>query len=193
MKKQYREHLDAILPFPAADRDRLIGYFSYRKAPAGTILLSGGEVATKLFFVIRGCLRTYFIKENGSEITSQFFLENQMVASYESAMTSTPSRSYIEAIEDSDIAFITMKHLGSIIRDCEPIRTYFNMFISKRLIYYMKQHASFILDNPEKRYTNLLKESPDIVSRVPQQYIASYLGITPVSLSRIKSRIKKSN
>jgi CRP-like cAMP-binding protein len=191
MKKDVREHLAEQLPFPAADRDKLLGYFSYRGIPAGTLLLSEGEVATKLFYVIRRCLRTYFIKENGSEVTSQFFLENQMVASFESAMTGTPSRSYIEAIEDSAIAYIQVKNLIKTIQECASVRNYFNRFIMARLMYYMNQHASFILDNPEKRYIKLMKENPEIVSRVPQQYIASYLGVTPVSLSRIKSRLKK--
>lgn len=193
MKKDQREHLAALFPFPAADRDRLIGCFSFREVPAGTILLSAGEPATKLFFVIKGCLRTYFIKDNGTEITSQFFLENQMVSSFESAMTSAPSRSYIEAIEDSELAHIPVKNLTKIIIECESVRNYFNRFIMARLIFYMNQHASFILDSPEKRYIKLVRENPEIVSRVPQQYIASYLGITPVSLSRIKSRLKKHN
>ncbi len=103
MKEEYREQIAALFPFPAAERDTLLGHFSTREVSSGTIILSEGEVATKLFIVIRGCLRAYFIKENGSEITSQFFLENQMVSSFESAMTFTPSRSYIEAIEDSAI------------------------------------------------------------------------------------------
>lgn len=103
MKKNIREHWAEQFPFPAADREKLLGFFSFREVPAGTLLLSEGEVATKLFFVIKGCLRTYFIKENGSEITSQFFLETQMVSSFESSMTGTPSMSYIEAIEDSTI------------------------------------------------------------------------------------------
>lgn len=192
MKNEYREHLAALFPFPAADRDKLLGHFSCRAVPAGTLLLSEGEVATKLYYVIRGCLRTYFIKENGIEITSQFFLENQMVSSFESAMTGTPSRSYIEAIEASTIGSIQIKNLGKMIQECTSVRDYFNTFMIARLIFYMNQHSSFILDNPEKRYIKLALENPEIISRVPQQYIASYLGITPVSLSRIKSRLKNS-
>jgi CRP-like cAMP-binding protein len=79
------------------------------------------------------------------------------------------------------------------MREHIPTRDQFNKILVSRLLYYINQHASFILDNPEKRYKNLLQENPELVSRLPQQYIASYLGITPVSLSRIRARLKKIN
>lgn len=163
-----------------------------REVPAGTILLHEGEIAAKLHIVLRGCLRTYFVKDTGAEVTSQFFIESQVVASFESVMTRTPSRQYIEAIEDSVIGLIPIKNIESIIRNSDSAKEHFGRFIMNRLIFYMNQHASFILDSPEKRYVKLLKESPGLVSRLPQQYIASYLGITPVSLSRIRARLKRS-
>ncbi len=163
-----------------------------REVPAGTILLHEGEIAAKLHIVLRGCLRTYFVKDTGAEVTSQFFIESQVVASFESVMTRTPSRQYIEAIEDSVVGLIPIKNIESIIRNSDSAKEHFGRFIMNRLIFYMNQHASFILDSPEKRYVKLLKESPGLVSRLPQQYIASYLGITPVSLSRIRARLKRS-
>lgn len=87
---------------------------SVKRIAPGTILLAEGDIATKLFLVICGCLRTYFIKEDGKDITAQFFVEDQMVASFESAATGTQSRAYIEAIEDSIIAAIPLKTLEKI-------------------------------------------------------------------------------
>jgi CRP-like cAMP-binding protein len=191
MKKEYKNQISKLL---SLDKDRIenfINYISVKEIPSGTILLSEGDIATKLFIVIKGCLRGYFIKENGVEITSQFFIENHMVASFESAMTGTPSRLNIDAIEDSTIGIITMKTLEKVFREHSASRDYFNKLLMKRLIFYMNQHASFIQDNPENRYLKLIQDYPELVSRVPQQYIASYLGITPVSLSRIRTRLKK--
>ncbi len=193
MNMEYKKRLSEFFRINGGDLELLLKKIVVREIPSKTILLSEGEMATKLFLVIRGCLRTFFIKENGSEITSQFFIENQMVASFESAMTGTPSRSHIEAIEDSTIGIIKMKDLENLIMTCDPIKKYFIEHLRTRLMYYMHQHASFILDSPEKRYVNLVKERPDLVSRLPQQYIASYLGITPVSLSRIRARLKRIN
>jgi len=179
--------------FPLDDKnlEELMRAISFREIVPGTILLSEGEVATKLFFVVRGCLRTYFIKEDGKDITAQFFVEDQIVASFESATTGTPSRAYIEAIEDSIVGSIPLKALEVILSKSTVMGDEFSKFLMKRLVYYMVRCSSYILDNPEKRYLNFLEDSPELAARLPKQYIASYLGITPVSLSRIRSRLKK--
>jgi len=191
MKEDDRDRLSKLLPLEQEDFERFYGRVLFKEIPAGTILLSEGETATKIYLVVRGCLRGYFIKENGREITSQFFIENQMGSSFESVMTKKPSRMYIDAIEDSTIGIISFRELERLIAGTPSARDHFDKFLMTRLIFYMNQHASFILDSPEKRYRNLMRENPELVSRVPQQYIASYLGITPVSLSRIRARIKK--
>ena len=187
MKKEYRDKISERFPHFEKLLDKII----VKEMPSGTTLLSEGDIATKLFLVINGCLRTYFIKESGIEITSQFFIEGQMVSSFESAMTGAPSRQYIEAVEDSIIGFIQITKFKKMISESGPGMYHFNKYLISRLIFYMNHHASFILDNPEKRYKKLLQDNPELVSRLPQQYIASYLGITPVSLSRIRTRLRK--
>jgi CRP-like cAMP-binding protein len=191
MKRDYRDQLSRLFPLDDDDLQELLNAISFREIPSRTILLSEGEIATKLLIVINGCLRQYFIKEDGKEITFQFFTENQMVASFESATTGTPSRLYIEAIEDSIIGFISMKALKGIVGKGGSTMDGFNKFLMTRLVYYMNRCSSYILDNPERRYLRLVEESPDLVARLPKQYIASYLGVTPVSLSRIRSRLRK--
>jgi CRP-like cAMP-binding protein len=191
MKEEYKDRILELFPFVGRVFGKASPDIIVKKVPAGTVLLSEGDIATKLFLVIEGCLRVYFIKENGSEITSQFFVEGQMVASFESAMTGVPSRLYIDAVEDSAVVPIPMTSFKKAMTESVPFREHFGKFLVSRLIYYMNQHASFILDNPETRYKSLLQDNPELVSRLPQKYIASYLGITPVSLSRIKARIKR--
>jgi len=187
VKKEYKDKL--LEHFPHFEK--LLNKIIIKKIPSGTTLLSEGDIATKLFLVIHGCLRTYFIKESGIEITSQFFIEGQMVSSFESAMTEKPSRQYIDAIEDSMVGFIDITIFKKMISESGLGMNDFNRFLISRLIFYMNQHASFILDNPEKRYKKLLQDNPELVSRLPQKYIASYLGITPVSLARIRTRLRK--
>lgn len=191
IKQDYREQIFGRFPLNDEDFEDLMRAISFREIAPGTMLLSEGEVATKLFFVVRGCLRAYFIKEDGKDITAQFFVEDQIVASFESATTGTPSRTYIEAIEDSIVGSIPLKALEEILGKSTVMREGFSRFLMKRLVYYMERCSSYILDNPEKRYLNLLEDSPELVARLPKRYIASYLGITPVSLSRIRGRLKK--
>lgn len=191
MREESRNQIVKFLPIDEEGLDMLLHDAMIKAVRSGTILLFAGDVADSLFFVVKGCLRAYFIKENGIEKTAQFFLEGQMVASFESAMTGTPSKLYIDAIEDSEVGFIRMEKLKLLASKSKSIMERFNRFLVSRLIAYMNHHASFILDNPEERYKKLLKENPDLVSRLPLQHVASYLGITPVSLSRIRARLKK--
>lgn len=193
MKKRYKNQISKLFPFNGDDIDGLMSDLSIKEISPRTILLSEGEIATKLFIVFQGCLRQYFIKENGDEITAQFFIENQMVASFESAMNKLPSRAYIETIENSILGILPMSIMETRFGENSSFRDYFTQFLMKRLIYYMNHQSSFILDTPEQRYKHLVKENPELVSRLPKQFIASYLGITPVSLSRIRTRIKNAN
>lgn len=191
IKRDYRDQLRTLFPLDDSSFAELQKVISFREVPSGTVLLSEGDVATKLYIVMKGCLRTYVIKEDGKEITLQFFVENQMVASFESAMTGAPSRLYIDAIENSIVGFFPIKVLKGIAGKDHSMREGFNRFLMTRLIYYMNRCSSYILDNPEKRYLKLVEENPELVARLPKQYIASYLGVTPVSLSRIRSRLRK--
>jgi CRP-like cAMP-binding protein len=187
MKKEYQDKITEFFPHFT----KLLNNITVKEIPSGNILLSEGDIATKLFIIIKGCLRTYFIKENGIEITQQFFIEGQTVMSFESAMTGTPSRVNIDSVEDSIIGIIQVKIIKKVFSENSAARDNFYKTLMTRLINYMNLHASFILDNPERRYIKFIQDNPELASRLPQQYIASYLGITPVSLSRIRTRLKK--
>jgi CRP-like cAMP-binding protein len=195
MKKEYKDEISKCfaIPLDEVGVEKILNVVTIKEVSAGTVLVSEGDIATKLFLVLNGCLRSYFIKENGTEITSQFFIESQMVSSIESSMTGMPSRSNIDAIEDSILGIIQIKDLENMMKGDIPAKDHFIRILLSRLINYMNLHASFILDNPEKRYKKLLHDNPELVTRLPQQYIASYLGVTPVSLSRIRTRLKKIN
>jgi CRP-like cAMP-binding protein len=168
-----------------------VGCFTRTEVPAKTILLDEGETAKKLFLIEKGCVRVWF-NNNGKDITIQFFFENNMVASVESFIKKMPSPVTIETIEPSIVWWIHKKDLDRIleeIKDVPQLRDLFINGIFERTFDYMKHFISSIKDTPQERYLNLLKEKPEIVKRVPQHYIASYLGITTVHLSRIKGRL----
>jgi CRP-like cAMP-binding protein len=161
--------------------------------PAKTLLLKEGQISKKAFLIEKGCIRTWF-NNNGKEVSFQFFFEQEGVSSIESFRKKIPSLYSIETVEPSILHWIHKKDLDSILKDMsseEQINTRFTNIMLERQFNYMRQFMSYIRDSPKQRYLNLLKEKPHIVQRVPQQYIASYLGITPVSLSRIRNAIKK--
>ncbi|CAL1521552.1 Crp/Fnr family transcriptional regulator [Chitinophaga sp. MM2321] len=167
--------------------------FSCIDVPARTVLLKEGEISGKLFLIEKGCLRAWF-NNDGKDVTFQFFFENDTVASIESFRKEIPSPGTLEAIEPSTLWWIYKKDLDRIIEeitDIPELRRRFIDAIFERTFDYMKHFLSFIKDTPQQRYLDLINKKPQIVKRVPQHYIASYLGITTVHLSRIKGQLAK--
>ncbi len=167
--------------------DRFAHLFKRQEIPTKTILLKEGEISKKAFYIEKGCLRAWF-NNNGKDITFQFFFEGEAVSSIESFMTKQPGLFNIESIEPCVIHSISKNDFSKIIDTSPTIRQQIDEQILHRLIFYQKLFLSRIKDNPEKRYLELLKNNPEILQRVPQHYIASFLGITSVSLSRIRNR-----
>ncbi|MCD9016040.1 Crp/Fnr family transcriptional regulator [Fulvivirgaceae bacterium QH1ED-6-2] len=181
--------------FPIDDKKRneYVSYFKLMKVPAKTRLLEEGKISKKMFLIETGCIRVWF-NNNGKDVTTQFFFENNMVGSIESFRKNIPSPVTIETIEPSVLWWIHKKDLDKIMEEIKEIPSLRDMFIDAifdRTYDYMKQFISSIKDSPEQRYLNLIQERPQIIRRIPQHYIASYLGITKVHLSRIKSKLAK--
>jgi len=179
--------------FPLTDDkwNEYIGCFNRIEVAAKTTLLKEGEVSKKLYIIEKGCIRVWF-NHNGKDLTSQFFFENQSVSSIESFMKKFPSPVFVETIEPSVLWWIHKSDLDVIIEEIKEIpelRDRLMNMLFQRTFDYMKHFFSFLKDSPADRYLNLIEEKPQIVKRVPQHYIASYLGVSTVHLSRIKSKL----
>lgn len=161
--------------------------FKEEKFSARKILLREGNISKKAFYIQQGCIRLWF-NNNGKEITFQFFFEGEGVSSVESFRTNQPSLFNIETVEPCTVLSITKKEFLQILDTAPVIKSLLDETIFKRMVYYQKLFLSRIKDSPQKRYEDLIEHQPQILKRVPQHYIASYLGITPVSLSRIRNR-----
>ncbi len=161
--------------------------FEQQTIPSKTILLNEGEVAKNLYFIEKGCLRLYFFND-GKDITFQFFFEESIVASFDSMYGGRPSLFSLESIEPTTIRVIGKDDFYSLINKTPEAKQEYEHKIIERFHTYQKLFLSRIKNTPQQRYEELLMEYPHILQRVPQHYIASYLGITPVSLSRIRNR-----
>lgn len=160
---------------------------TYLSVPSKTILLKEGEVAGKLYWIEKGCLRLFFYDE-GKEITFQFFFEGDFVASFDSLYQRTPSLFYLESIEPTEVRVIERNDFYDLIEHSPLLRQRYEEKLIDRFHTYQQLFLSRIKNTPRQRYEELLREHPDIIRRVPQHYIASFLGITSVSLSRIRNR-----
>lgn len=178
-------------PLDEAHWNAYAGCFNRLEVPAKTVLLKEGAISKKLFLIEKGCIRVWF-NANGKDLTFQFFFENDTVASIESFRKELPSPVVIETIEPTVLWWMHKKDVDRIATDLGEIPALRNQFIEalfERTFDYMKHFFSFISDTPTQRYVKLMEEKPRIVQRVPQHYIASYLGISTVHLSRIKNKL----
>ncbi len=160
--------------------------FIEKDIAAKTTLISEGEISKRIFFVKKGCLRFWF-NNQGKDISFQFFFENQAVSGL---FGREPSMLTLESIEPSTIVILKKSDFDKLLKEIPELKDGFLEIMMQRLENYSRLFLSRIKDKPQKRYDELLKENPMILQRVPQHYIASYLGITPVSLSRIRNRKK---
>lgn len=153
-------------------------------------LLNIGEVCTEVAFISKGCLRYYYAND-GTERTGQFFFENSWMTDYESWLTKQPSPIGIDAVEKTELMVISFKNLESLYDTMPKFERLGRLMAENTIIGIRKRNLSLLNDSPEERYLKLLKERPKVMARIPQHMIASFLGIEPESLSRIRKKISE--
>ena len=159
-------------------------FHSFKK---GDVLLKEGQKTDKSFFVLKGCIRVYYVID-GEEKTTAFYTEMEGF-NPPCILTKTPSENYVSCLEDS-ILVIANEKMGMEMNQKFPKFDTMCKMVSEELL--AKQQINFDefrTSSPEQRYVNLLENRPDLIQRVPQHQIASYLGIKPQSLSRMRARI----
>ncbi|MCG9876009.1 MAG: Crp/Fnr family transcriptional regulator [Leptospiraceae bacterium] len=151
------------------------------------IIIKSGEIVSKIGFVESGILRSFFIKD-GSEITQDFFTEKDILALMRSFLHQQPSVMSYQALQESTIYYISYESLQMMYTKSEKFLNLGRKILEHLLILYEDRVSRMLTMNPEERFLNLVQTMPTIVNSANQKYIASFLGITPESLSRIKAR-----
>ncbi|WP_405173463.1 Crp/Fnr family transcriptional regulator [Paenibacillus sp. FSL H8-0260] len=155
----------------------------------GTVLLRQGDVPSKCFFVLKGCVRQSSIDESGKEVTSNFYTEEQAVSIFNRHQESRPSAYTLTCLEDSILVVGDLIAEQDMLHKHAQLETMIRKMVEENLGEVQDELTFFIASNPEERYKALLQKRPHLLTRVPQHQLASYLGITPESLSRIKKRV----
>lgn len=152
-------------------------------------LLKAGELCMKTAFVNKGCLRAYSTDSNGEEHITQFALEGWWIADLNSFITGEPAMYNIEALEDSELLLIDKSSQEILFNKVPQFERYFRLLIQSSYVALHKRLLSTITDNAEEKYLRMQRTYPDIMQRVPQHMIASYLGLKPETLSRIRKKL----
>jgi CRP-like cAMP-binding protein len=151
-------------------------------------LLEPGEVCKYIYFIVKGCVRSYYVDLKGTEHIFQIRMDNSWISDLESVFSHQASKYYIETLEESHLLRITEDKLTDLYVQVPAIERYFRILFQKAYINALKRLSDHMWEPAINRYRNMLKEHPDMFQRVPLVYIASYLGITPESLSRIRKQ-----
>ncbi len=174
-----------IYPLSSDAKEAIIHLSTEIKAKKGTIIQPIGHTCKTIYFIKKGVARIFYFKED-IDITESFAFENHIVARVESLFTNKPSKKAIQLLEDSEIIAINATLLFDLYDQFPEIERLFRLIFELGYVETINRMESIQFYSAEERYTALLKESKNVVQRVPLKHIASFLGITPVSLSRIR-------
>ena len=153
------------------------------------IIIEEGALKMDVYFLRSGLVRVYCINDKGDEITFGLISENQILTNIDIILFEQPSRFYYECIEDTKTFSIDFDKVQNIIERNPKLERNRKFFARNAMKKMLQRLETFVLLNPEERYLDYIEKNPTLINRVPDKYIANVLGITPVSLSRIRARI----
>lgn len=187
MENEIYKYLSKYIPITEELEEELSKIEFIKRFKNGAIILEEGKISNECFFIIKGCIRSYYLKD-GEEKTTEFYTEEQAVIP-SAYGNKTPSEYYLECIEDT-IAGVGTPELETEMYQKFPQLESLNRALGEAIMAKTQNtFAEYKMASPEERYLTLIKNRPDLVQRAPQHQIANYLGIKPESLSRIRKRI----
>jgi len=184
---QFLKYITSVQSLGEAELNALIAICSEVMIRKNQELQPVGHTCKTIYFVNKGMLRICYVKD-GVDITESFEPEQSIVARAESLFAGIPSRKAIHAVEDSELIAVNAIKLYELYDRYHTLERLFRKIFEKQYVRSINRLESFQFNSPEDRYRLLLDEQPDILLRVPLKHVASYLGITQVSLSRIRAR-----
>ncbi|TLS51356.1 Crp/Fnr family transcriptional regulator [Paenibacillus antri] len=189
MKNVFYKFMSRWTSLNEEDQRAIVDEIHIEEFKKGTVLFKQGDAPTKCYFVLKGCVRQYTIDEDGREVTSNFFTEEQFIAIFNHHKPDKSSDFTFMCVEDSVMVVGDLNTEQDMYNKHPQLELMTHRMIEEFLSQVQEEFAAFIASTPEERFKTLLMKRPSLIDRVPQHQLASYLGITPESLSRIKKRI----
>lgn len=188
MKHILVDFLSQMTSLSTLEEESIQNSFPIKSYKKGTVLLKAGQISMNAYYVIEGCIREYQLK-NGEEITTSFYIENQSAVNFLSQSNKIPSLKYFECAEATTVAILNDDKEKELYKKHPRFETFCREGMEQMMGAEQEKLHSFLLMNPEERYLSLLNEGSSLLNRVPQYQLASYLGVKPETLSRIRKRI----
>ncbi|MBC7572133.1 MAG: Crp/Fnr family transcriptional regulator [Spirosoma sp.] len=189
MESELFDFIAGYMPLTEPEKQVIVDMALFKRVDKGTFLVREGELSNAYYFVVRGCLRTYYMID-GEEKTTAFYTELQNLAPL-STVNKTPSDQYIVCVEDSLLLVSTLDTEQLVFERFPRFETLCRLLSENLLAQNQASFDQFKNSSPEQRYLRLLDTRPDLMQRVPLHQLASYLGIKAESLSRIRRRVQQ--
>lgn len=187
MKKLLLNTLKSIITLSPKEAAQIEVLWKAQSIKKGDFFLAENQVCKHVGFIKKGVMR-YYINDDGEDKTYEFAQENNFICNNESFIPQSPSTKIIQALEDCEILQVSYSDLQSIYQTITQGERLGRLIIEQVFIQTLQNLSSFYTDTPEKRYEDFAQKYPDLLQRIPQYYIASYVGVKPQSLSRIRKK-----
>lgn len=185
------EHIHQIIALLQPEKECVENAFKKMELSKGDFLIKQGKVCDQVAFVVTGKLRNFYIDDAGNEVTCFFVTADSFVSAFTSFLTNTPTHENITALEDTVLRVISKKDIEEL-SVLIPKMQIFRRIIAENLFIIMEKRIMMLQSqSAHERYEKMLKENPEILLSVPLQYTASFLGITPQHLSRLRKELQK--
>lgn len=175
--------------FSQEETEAVKRYFEPVKFSRNTIIEEAGKIPGYLYYIVSGYLRLFYTDQNGNEVTTHINCPPGFFTSYSHFINETISEDYVECITDCELLRITKKNLDNLVKESQSMKDFSISVFQQSIAYNENRSRELSVLNAEERYLKLIKDYPEIIQNVPIQYIASFLGMKPESLSRIRRKI----
>ncbi|MDQ0169376.1 Crp/Fnr family transcriptional regulator [Paenibacillus tundrae] len=189
MRNILLDYMSRLTSLSIEQQEAILNEIQIKEFNKGSVLIQQGDIPTKCFFVIRGCVRQYSIDMSGREFTSNFYTEEQAIALFNHHKINKASECTFVCVENSVLVIGDLLTEQDMYSKYTQLESMTRQMIEQSLSEVQENFAAFIASSPEERFKSLLVKRPTLIDRVPQHQLASYLGMTPESLSRIKKRM----
>jgi len=188
MFNKLKQYCEQTVPLLDTELDLIDNYFEEKTLKKKAFLLQDDKVCDFIAFISEGSIRHFHIKD-GAEKTCDISFDNSWVTDFQSLTYDTVAKMNLQAMEVTKVFVIKKQNLYNLYKECSKYETFGRLMAEQVAMRATEIAMSLSSDKPEERFQNLIKKQPDLFQRVPQKYIANFLGVSPESLSRIRNRI----
>lgn len=180
-----RKHIEEVVELTDDEFGFIQSHFGHIQKRKHQYLVQEGDIVDKEYWVVKGCVKSYFLDDDGKEHILRFGMENWWITDYESFVKRTPSRMSIDCIEDTDLLYITYENREKLTSQMHKMERFWAKKSKNGTVAMQNRILSLLKNSAKERYDLLLEEYPSLFQRVPKKLIAAYLGVSRETLSRL--------